>query len=309
MTDFSYIGVGKVHLKEYGSAAGLTFVGNVSALGLAINEDVKELKDFTQTGGGTYNEVRRIDSVEASMTLHDLSADNLAKALFGSTSAITAAAVVDEALGAGYKGALVPFANPVNTSVAPVIEAVHGDTATTRANSTAVSLNAYLVPATPNGYFYKVTTAGTTAASPPTFGTTVGGTTTDGTATLTNMGKVLLVADTDYVVSTAGITLTDAASFTDGETLQAGYTKSAGNAVQALTSSAKEYEIFFEGLNEARSGKAVNVRLFRVKLGAAQNLALIGDDFAALELTGKVLKDTTISGAGLSQYAKIAVVT
>jgi len=57
-------------------------------------------------------------------------------------------------------------------------------------------------------------------------------------------------------------------------------------------------------LNEARSGKAVVIHIYRQKLGAAQNLALIGDDYAALEISGKVLKDTTKTGAGVSQYFK-----
>lgn len=73
MTDYSYIGVGKLHLRVAGASAPLAFVGNCSALNFAVTEETKELKDYTQAGGGTYNEVRRVEAVECQMTLHDLS--------------------------------------------------------------------------------------------------------------------------------------------------------------------------------------------------------------------------------------------
>lgn len=57
-----------------------------------------------------------------------------------------------------------------------------------RVNSTAYPLNALIVPAVPNGHYYKVTTAGTSAVSPPVFTLTSGSTTTDGTAVLTEQG-------------------------------------------------------------------------------------------------------------------------
>ena len=53
--------------------------------------------------------------------------------------------------------------------------------------STAVSVGPTTVPATPNGRMYRCTTAGTTSASEPTWGTTAGGTTTDGGAVWTEM--------------------------------------------------------------------------------------------------------------------------
>jgi hypothetical protein len=307
MADYSYIGVGEVFMREAGTANPLEMVGNVSALNLSVQEDTKELKDFTNAGGGNYNEVRRISGVEYSMTAHDMSAANLAKMTFGVASTIAAGTVTNEEQ-TGYKGGLVPTDYPLDTTVDPVVDAKNGTTATTRANSTAVSLDAYLVPAVANGYFYKVTTAGTTAGSPPTFPTTAGGTVTDGTAVLTCMGKLTLVKDTDYTVKAAGIVLASDASFTDGQALLIDYTKSAAKRVEALLNSAKEYEVVFAGLNDARSGKAVNVRIHRLKLGAVQNLALIGEDYFAGEMSGKVLKDSTKNGTSVSQYFKTDIV-
>lgn len=57
----------------------------------------------------------------------------------------------------------------------------HVATASTRANNVPYALNNYVVPATANGFVYKVTTAGTTGATIPTWSTTEGNTVIDGT--------------------------------------------------------------------------------------------------------------------------------
>jgi hypothetical protein len=247
MTDYSYIGVGKVHLRVAGSAAPLRFVGNVASLAFRVTEDVKELRDYTQPGGGTYNEVRRVQSVESSIRMHDLSPENIALALFGDVSAIAAEAVSNEPHTA-YQGGLVKTLFPINTTVDPVVNL---------------------------------------AGSPST----------------------LFVEGDDYEVSEAGITIVEGGDIVDGSAIVIDYTKAAGNAVEVLLNSSQEYEMVFAGLNEARSGKAVSVHAYRVKIGAAQEIALIGDEYAAVEVAGKVLKDTTKNGTSVSQYFKVQVVT
>lgn len=306
--DYSYIGVGKVHLRVAGALAALVAVGNCSALTFTVDEETKELKDYTQGGGGLYNSVSRVSGVGVTMTLHDLSPENLARAVFGDSNVITAAAVVDEALGVVYAGGLSVTDFPIDTTIAPVVEHAQ-NAAAARANSTAYVIGDYYLPATPNGYVYKCTVAGTSAGSPPTFSTTVGATFADGTATFRNVGSALLVAETDYDASGGGITFTDDVAMYAGESAIVSYTKAAGHSIEALLNSAQEYELFFDGLNEAQSGKPVTVHAFRVKLGPTGGLSLIGDDFYAGEQTGKVLKDTTKNGTTVSQYFKTQIVT
>jgi hypothetical protein len=306
MTDYSYIGVGKIHARIKDSDGPLAFVGNCSALRLAISEDKKQLKDYTQVGGGNYNEVRRIASCEFNMTVHDLSAANLARAVFGDTNAITAGSVTDENVGAAYAGGLSVTDYPINTASSVSVEHAQ-NAATARANSTAYDVDDYYLPAAPNGYVYKCTIAGTSAGSPPSFGTTVGGTTVDGTATFRNVGKALLVVTTDYDVSAGGITLTAAPALYDGEELVVTYTKLASHAIESLLNASQEYEFFFDGLNEARSGKPTLVHLYRVKLGATDGLDLIGEDYYAGVQAGEVLKDTSKNGTTVSQYFKTTI--
>lgn len=171
MANYAYMGKGIVSLTpEAGGAA--VDVGNVSALNFNINENIIKLTNYRTAGGGTYAQVNRIESVEFTATLHDLSPANLAMVLFGTA------------------------------------------------------------------------------------------TETDGRAT-----------------------------------------------IEALTTGAQTFEMVFAGVNEVNTGQTVTVTVHRAKIGAAQGLSFIGDEFAALEITGEVLIDTAITGAGLSQFFKIEMDT
>lgn len=168
MANYAYMGKGIVRMQKEGSADPAIDLGNVSNLTFNVNENVINLANYRTAGGGNYAQVRRIETVEVSMTLTDLSPENLAMVLFG--------------------------------------------TATVEAN-----------------------------------------------------------------VAT----------------------------IEALTTGAQTFTMLFEGVNEANTGKTVNVTVHRLKVGAAQGLGLIGDEFAALEVTGEALLDTSITDPGLSQFFRV----
>lgn len=113
---YPYLGSGKIYARVAGAAAGLMELGNASKLELSISEDKQKLKDFSKPGGGTYASVSRISEAMLAMTLNDLNKTNVARALFGTESAVTGATVVDEVVTA-YLGALVPLAHPNPTAV------------------------------------------------------------------------------------------------------------------------------------------------------------------------------------------------
>lgn len=113
---YPYLGSGKIYARVAGAAAGLMELGNASKLELAVKEDKQKQKDFTKPGGGTYTSVSRIDTVTVQMTLSDLNKTNVARAVFGTESAVAGDTVTDEVVKA-YKGALVPLAHPNPTNV------------------------------------------------------------------------------------------------------------------------------------------------------------------------------------------------
>lgn len=304
-TDYSYIGKGKWYARIVGASAAPMEVGNVSAASFSISEETKEQLDYTSAGGGLRNSISRITGVDMTMTLTDYSPENFARLLRAVVSTTISEAVTGEEQTVYADGGLarfefMPAASPAPTVVTP------GATASTRVDSDPMTLGEYYVPAVANGFYYKVTTAGTTAASPPTFGTTIGGTTVDGTATVTCAGKVALVSGTDYDITGSGANVIPGVTI-DGETWDVGYTKAIIDDVQALTVSGQEYEFTFEGLNEARSGKRSNIVAHRVTLSPAQAMALISDDYGTLEITGKVLQDTTKNGTTVSQYFSVGI--
>ncbi len=101
---------GKVYAGLYGSSDPMQSIGGVEELKLDIKEDVKKQKDFSQAGGGTRAQVRRIDSVGMGAKLQDLNMVNLARAVFGTASTVAASTVSDEAHKA-YKGGLIRLAH------------------------------------------------------------------------------------------------------------------------------------------------------------------------------------------------------
>jgi len=98
-----------------------------------------------------------------------------------------------------------------------------------RTNSTAYSLGASVIPATANGYRYVCTTAGTTGSTVPTFGTTIGGTTTDGTVVWTLIAATSSINEIKLSLTSAGL-----AAATAGASLPIGNSLLSGpsNAIQ-----------------------------------------------------------------------------
>lgn len=239
MADKSYIGKGIVYKDGID-------IGNVSALSLSIDQEELTLPNYRTGGGGNYNSLSRINSVGITMTLHDYSAANLAAALFGGSSAVTAAAVTDESIAA-----------PASLTGNPLVE------------------TAFIID-------------------------------TDETVTVTSdPAGTTYTAGTDYTVTAAGILIISGGGISAEDDLLITYTKKAVDVVEGVTTTAQEVELTFVGLNEAQSGTPVVVKVHRGKFSPTQELPLIGDEFAALELTGECLADTSITTAGLSQYVKI----
>lgn len=107
----SYIGVGRVHARPFGSTGKFRHVGNVSGLPLKHKVDVQRQADFTRSGGGTAVRVERIQQIECGMTWLTFSPENWAIAMAGVAATVALGSVVDEVI-KGYKGTTVPLAHP-----------------------------------------------------------------------------------------------------------------------------------------------------------------------------------------------------
>lgn len=113
------------------------------------------------------------------------------------------------------------------------------------------------------------------------------------------------VRDSDYAVTSAGIRILDGGSIANGTEIHVSYTSKAHSAIEMLTNSGYEYELFMEGFNDADNGLPFNVQIYRCKFSPTAGLGFIQDDFAENSLAGSALVDTSKTGAGISKYAKV----
>lgn len=129
--DFSHLGVGQLYMRRRGSATPMRPVGNANELAFNIEQNTITQNEFRSPGGGARNEIRRITGVQASMTVFDLSPENIAIAVYGETAVEEATdATQREETVVAYQGGLIPLdmTNPQNVTVedqtgTPVYEA------------------------------------------------------------------------------------------------------------------------------------------------------------------------------------------
>lgn len=302
-----YIGKGTVRLRRRDGTEDPFELGNVIALEEAIATDSKSRVNFQTAGGGELDKQEKVTSYTLNITANDFKPQNLALALRASASLTAAAAVTDEPATA-YALQNVPLAHIPDPALTITASVVGG----TRANTTAYALGDVVINTTEA---YVATAAGTTSGTAPTWPTNLG-TVTDGTVTWKHVGPAALVKDTHYSVEGGGLRfLAGAANYFPATTpagkglpIKASYTRNAQWVIEALVNSGAEYEVIFNGLNENDGSNPVRKKYHRVKFSPTSGLSSIGDDFGELAMTATVLADTSITGAGLSQYVKTQMI-
>lgn len=82
-----------------------------------------------------------------------------------------------------------------------------------------------------------------------------------------------------------------------GDDITVDYTYATQHNIEALTSSASEKYMRFEGLNTADGNKSVVVEVFRFLTDPLKELSLISDNIQSFALEGSVLLDATQTGS------------
>jgi hypothetical protein len=110
----SYIGVGKAHVRPFGSVGKFRPVGNVSVISLKHQVDSQRQPDYQRSGGGTAVRVDRIQQIDCEMTWLTFSPENWALATSGTQATVVAGAtaVGAEEVVKGYKDSTVRLAHP-----------------------------------------------------------------------------------------------------------------------------------------------------------------------------------------------------
>ncbi len=120
-------------------------------------------------------------------------------------------------------------------------------------------------------------------------------------------GTPVFALDTDFTVGNGGIVILEGGSITNALALEVTYTAVESYSIQGVTRAAVEYEILFDGFNDADDGKTVLVQCHKVKFSPSSALDLISEDYGSLPLTFEVLADTTKNGTSESQYFEMVM--
>ncbi|PWG61773.1 hypothetical protein [Sediminicurvatus halobius] len=137
-SDLSFVGTGRLFMADRSTGAYID-VGNVSAAQLSPQEQTRELPDYTQPGGGLRNSLSRITSVNFELTMRDFTIANLARALQGSGSEVTAGTMTAEPVTAAKGTALIPLPF-TDLSAVTVTDATDGTTTYTGFTVTGAGL-------------------------------------------------------------------------------------------------------------------------------------------------------------------------
>ncbi len=127
------------------------------------------------------------------------------------------------------------------------------------------------------------------------------------TVTLVTAADAALQAGTDYLLTPHGVIVTNG-SLIDETGIKATYTKLEADAVQMLTGSQVELELYIAGLNDAQSGEPFALRVRRAKFGIATALPVIGTEYLRLEAPVSLLADNLITETGLSKFCEMQLI-
>ena len=118
------------------------------------------------------------------------------------------------------------------------------------------------------------------------------------------VGAVAKNAGVDFVRRNGGIYIPAGSSIIDGDTVKISYTAKAGNRLEALVNTTKEFRIVIEDFDEV-SDDLVLPDFYRVRFSPAKSIDFIGDDFVSLVVEGTLLNDDSKSGVGISKMTNV----
>lgn len=126
-------------------------------------------------------------------------------------------------------------------------------------------------------------------------------------APVVKVGAATKTVGVDYTVVRAGILLPETGgSILAGDDVLISYTSVAAGKIQGQISLSDDYHVIFDGINE-RNSQPILADWFRVQFGPAKNIEFIGDDYVSFDVEGKLLKDETKTGTGISQYYTLRI--
>jgi hypothetical protein len=286
-------GAGKVYLSTLsgGSYGGYLDMANIASFTIGSSgADTTTLKSTAPANyGAVIGSATTPGDDTISIALNVPNRKNLTAMLLGTDTGVTVtgSTITDEAVTPLALGTFLPLTKRHVSAV--TVSSKDADDAGTWVLNTAKTLGAYIKPTVSNTYYYKCTTAGTTGGTQPTWGTTIGGTTTDGTVTWTNVGLIVKSSTVDYDVDADNGLIeirSGATSVEVGRPLNVDYTYASysGYTISARAQSSLNCKMLFVGEN-LDSGELIRLTADSVELSPEGDFSLISADGEFLEFT------------------------
>ena len=277
-----------------GELTGERDVGNTQNLTFEpTNYEKKErTSKRMESYGQTIESVLLKQTQSLKFTLDDIYKENLAMAMFGADSVVnvTASSKSDEEITAKLDKFVKLLMRKLKSDPAVVVTA---ETPDAWVADTSYDLGDFIIPTTPNGKRYECTTAGTSAAvTEPTWGTTIGGTTSDGAGTLVwTCRQYTYELNTDYEVDyNAGmIKALSTGAIAADQVMEVDYSYNdyTGYKVEANQVTAIHAQLRLIGKNVVNNDD-VEVLVHKASLIPTGGINWITDDYATLEFTGDI---------------------
>lgn len=122
-------------------------------------------------------------------------------------------------------------------------------------------------------------------------------------------GTPTYVEGTDYEVRPGGIFIIESGSIPDSvagaNNIEVSYTSVTSYSIEGITKSAVDYELFFDGFNDADNGKSVQVMCHKVSFSPSQALDMISEEYGQLPMNFELLADETITSSSESKYFQV----
>lgn len=258
-----------------------------------------ETEEFTRrnsgtVGGGNAAKFTRISNIGIEFNTANFDKSTLADAL----RALTA----DEAPGAisenttAVSGGIAVIDDLLDTSQTVTV----ADNAGTWAATTDYALDDWVKDGT---HLYKVTVAGTSAGSSPTFPTD-GSTVVDGGVTWQDMGAFAAVLDTDFKARGNGVFIIEGGGIPDGAPITVDGTRYGHSRVEIGTKGVTRIPVAFDGVNEETSEPITG--LFHLVSFDPATVQLVTAEYGAIDMVGEALQDSNVA-AGRSGFGTLRV--
>lgn len=316
---------------------GFVDVGDSASLIIEVAQKFDDIYE-SQTGQHQIASHTPIETTyNVKLQMLNWSLENLALAMQGTVSGAVAAGTVTNEAQVAYNNSSILLNNPGVSGLSLALQGSSGSVgsvAITAAGTGGVAGQQYALTfsggsptTTATGYVIANAAggAGSVVITNPGAGYTAPITASVATITgatfVVNAGGTALVSGTDFnlplnvgggnggIVNILPGSLVVPAAMVNGVGVSASYSYAAySGSMQGGVGGLQEYELLFDGINTKDGNAPVLAQCFRVSMNFAKAIDLLADKHGMLEVDGMLLPDSTITGAGLSQYFKMTKV-